>query len=297
MNTEWLEIFREVAARGSLTAAAQSLGYTQPTVSRQLSALEDELGAKLFDRMARGVRLTEEGHALLAHTGAVLGNLAAARTAIEDLRTLDAGRLRIGAFDSADATLVPRALAAFRAAHPRVALSLTEGSSVPQLDRLRAGELDVAVVGIYPDRTIDTAPFELDHLLDDELMVALPAGHRLAGRRAVRLTELADESWVEGFPTTAGVLEEICRVAGFRPRIDFAVRQWSAKQGFVAAGLGLTLVPLIAADAARPDIALVKLRPGEAPVRKVYAATVRGVARSPAVTAFLTCLREAAKDL
>lgn len=296
MNVEWLEIFREVAARGSLTAAAQSLGYTQPTVSRQLSALEDELGARLFDRLPRGVRLTEEGRALLGHTGAVLDRLDDARAALDDLRTLEAGRLRIGAFDSADATLVPRALAAFRTAHPRVSLSLTEGASTAQLDRLCADELDVAVVGIYPDRILDTSQFELDHLLDDVLMVALPAGHRLAGRRTVRLADLADESWIEGFPGTVGVLTEACRRAGFRPRIDFGVREWSAKQGFVAAGLGLTLVPLIAADAARPDIELVKLRAGEAPARKVYAATVRGVARSPAVTAFVRFLGEAARS-
>src|SRR6266540_1181515 len=114
VNLAWLEVFREVALRGSLTAAGQALGYTQSAVSRQVSALEKATGAHLFDRLPRGVQLTEEGRCLLAHAEAVLERMRAAQQALEALRDLDAGRLRVGAFDSADAALVPRALAAFR---------------------------------------------------------------------------------------------------------------------------------------------------------------------------------------
>jgi DNA-binding transcriptional LysR family regulator len=294
MNLTWLEVFREVALRGSLTAAGESLGYTQSTVSRQISALETATGAALFDRQPRGVRLTEEGRCLLVHAEAVLERMRAARDALEALRSLDAGRLRVGAFDSADAQLVPRAMAAFRAAHPKVALSLVEGGTAAQLGRLRNGEIDVAVVSAYPRQTLDTGGFDLHHLLDDPLLVALPAGHRLARRKVLRLAELADQSWIEGFPDSSETLVEACLRAGFRPRIDFAAREWTAKQGFVAAGLGLTLVPLLAADATRPDIVLRPLHPEDAPVRTVHAATWRAVATPPPVATFVQCLDAAA---
>jgi len=127
VDIAWLEVFREVAARGSLTAAAQALGYTQPAVSRQVAALEKATGARLFDRLPRGVRLTEEGRFLLTHADVVLERMRAAADGLQALRNLEAGRLRAGAIDSANAALLPRALAAFRTVHPGVRLSVAEG--------------------------------------------------------------------------------------------------------------------------------------------------------------------------
>jgi DNA-binding transcriptional LysR family regulator len=297
MNLVWLEVFREVALRGSLTAAGEALGYTQSSVSRQVSALEQATGVALFDRLPRGVRLTEEGRCLLTHAEAVLERMRAAQHALEALRDLDAGRLRVGAFDTADAALVPRALAAFRAAHPRVALSVVEGVTSIQLGRLQNGEIDVAVISVYPHQTLDTSHLDLHHLLDDPLLVALPTGHSLAHGRVLRLAELAGERWIEGFPEGSEALVEACLRAGFRPRIDFGVREWPAKQGFVAAGLGLALVPLLAAGATRPDIVLCPLHPDDAPIRTVHAATWRAVATPPQVAAFLQCLDVTARDL
>lgn len=299
MNLAWLEVFREVAVRGSLTGTAQALGYTQPAVSRQITALEKATGAHLFDRLPRGVRLTEEGHCLLAHAEAVLARMHAAQQALEALRDLDAGRLRAGAFDSANAALVPHALAAFQAAHPAVKLSVIEGITPALLDHLRNGEIDVAVISAYPHQALDTGHLNLRHLLDDPFMVALPGGHRLAGRgRApLRLAELAGESWIEGFPGGSQTLADACLRAGFRPQINFTARHWTAKQGFVAAGLGLALVPLLAAGTVRPGIVLRHLHPGDAPVRHVHAATLRAVATPPPVTAFLQYLATTAQEL
>jgi DNA-binding transcriptional LysR family regulator len=297
VHLEWLRVFREVALRGSLTAAAEALGYTQPTLSRQLTALEKEMGARLFDRLPRGVRPTEAGRNLLVHAEAVLDRVEVARRSLDALRTLDAGRLRIGAFESADATLVPQAVAAFRAAHPQVELSLVEGNSSAHVDKLRAGEIDVAVVSAYPQQPLDTSQLELHHLMEDALLVALPSGHRLAKRRTLRLVELAEESWVEGFPDSAATLAETGLRAGFRPRIDFAVREWTAKLGFVAAGLGIALVPQLTATATRAGITLVPLRAADTPVRTVHAATWRGGTRTAAVDAFLPCLDQVAKTL
>jgi DNA-binding transcriptional LysR family regulator len=297
MNFAWLEVFREVAARGSLTAAGAALGYTQSAVSRHVLALEDETGVRLFDRLPRGVRLTEEGRCLLAHAEALLDRRQAAQNDLDALRNLGGGRLRVGAFDSADAMLVPRAMSSFRAAHPKVSLSLVEGTTAFLLNQLHNGVIDTAVVSAYPHQALDTHPLDLRHLIDDPLMVALPTGHRLARRRSVRLAELAEETWIEGFPHSVETLVNACLHAGFRPQIDFNVRSWIAKQGLIAAGLGLALIPLIAAGALRPDIVLVPLRPNDAPIRKVYAATWRGITTPPSVSAFLEHLEATAAAL
>ena len=298
MDTAWLEVFREVARRGSLTAAAEALGYTQSAVSRQIAALERDTGTRLFDRLARGVRLTDDGRCLLGHAHAVLDRLDTARGDLTAMRTLDAGRLRLGAFDTAEAALLPRALAAFRAGHPRVALSLTEANTPDLLAALSAGDLDLAIVSTYPGaESIDQTRYTLRFLAEDPLLVALARDHPLAGARQLRLADLAAQSWIEGHPAGTNTLVTACLRAGFQPRIEFPVREWTAKQGFVAAGLGLALVPLLAAGATRPDIVLRPLHPHDAPVRTVHAATWRGIATPPPAAAFLRFLDETAGDL
>lgn len=117
-STSSLRVFVEVARLGSFTAAAQTMGYTQSAISRQISALENEAGTALFDRLPRGVRPTEPGRRLLGHAEAVLERLDAARRELTDLRDLATGRLRVGTFATAAAALVPKAIAAFRTTYP-----------------------------------------------------------------------------------------------------------------------------------------------------------------------------------
>jgi len=293
MDIARLAVFREVALRGSFTAAAKSLRYTQSAVSRQISALEDDVSAVLFDRVPRGVRLTDEGRCLLGHADAVLDRLDVARRDLAALRDVDAGRLRIGAFATAEAVLVPRAMAAFQAAHPRVELSLADGLSAAHIARLRSGDLDVAVIAGAPS----AEGLATRHLLDDPLLVALPAGHRLAARRTLRLAELADESWIAGSTTIEDTLISAGLRSGFRPAVRYVVREWTAKQGLVAAGLGVTLVPGLAAGALRPDIVVRKLRADEVIPRPVYAATVERNTQPPATQRFLDHLAESATRL
>ncbi|WUN81581.1 LysR family transcriptional regulator [Streptomyces erythrochromogenes] len=289
------EVFLRVARLASFTAAARSLGYTQSAVSRQIQTLEGEWGAPLFDRLPRGVRLTEAGRVLLPHAEAVGERLRTARAELDALRTLGAGRLRIGSFSTADAALLPRALAAFRARHPAVAVTRTEGPSAKHLALLATGELDLAVVADTSGRPPrDCTPH---HLLDERMYVALPSGHRLAGRTGLRLAELADEEWIAAGTRPEETLMHSALGGGFRPRTGFVAADWIAKQGFVAAGLGVTLVPELAASSVRPDLVLVPLHPDDTPRRGVYAATPRGIAPSPAAAALLTLLKEAADGL
>ncbi|AOR37391.1 LysR family transcriptional regulator [Streptomyces fodineus] len=294
MSTVWLRVFLEVARSGSFTVAARTLGWTQSAVSRQISSLESALGGgPLFDRLARGVRLTEAGRALVPYAEAVSESLGGAARELAELRAAAGGRLRFGAFATADAALVPQALAAFHARHPRVRVAREEGLSPGLLDRLTAGHLDLAVVS-----TTGRAPLEaytLHHLLDETLYVAVPAGHPLATADGpVRLARLADADWIAGSPRPEGTLLDAAVRQGFRPRVAHVVAEWTAKQGYVAAGLGVTLVPALAAASMRPDVVLLPVDAGDAPPRAVYAATARGHSLTPAARAFVAALREAA---
>ena len=295
MDTALFVIFQEVAHRGSFTGAAEALGYTQSAISRQIALLEKETGAVLFDRLPRGVRLTQEGNCLLPHAQAVIERLGTARDDLRQLRDLAAGRLRVGAFPTADAALVPYAVAAFRAAYPKVAIRLTEGLVRDHVAHLLAGDLDLAVVTSATPAIFNG--LDLHHLLDDSMLVAMPAGHPMAGRRTLRLADLADEDWIAGSSRPEETLISSALHAGFRPRISYVIGEWTAKQGMVAAGLGITLVPSIAAGTARPDIALAALHPDDSPVRPVYAAMPLGITGPPAMTAFLDFLSQAAAQL
>src|SRR4051794_36515022 len=185
-----LHVFREVAQRGSLSAAAEALGFTQPAVSRQIAALEREAGAQLLERTSRGIRLTEAGRVLLGHAEAILDRMATARAQVESVAGLAAGRLRIGAFPTANATVVPRAIAAFARAYPQVELSLVEAITPDAIAQLRAGDVDLAVVTYGPE--VEAAELQVVDLVDDELLVALPAAHPLAHKPKLRLRDLRE---------------------------------------------------------------------------------------------------------
>lgn len=287
------DVFLAVARDGSFTAAARALGYTQSAVSRQVQSLEDEIGAALFERLPRGVRLTDAGRVLLPHAEAVRDRLALARTELEALRTLEGGLLRLGAFSSATASLVPRAQAVFRERCPGVAVTRTEGPSAKHLGLIVAGEEDLAVVAPAVGAAVPEG-VTLHPLLDEPMLVALPRGHALGGRRALRLGELADEEWIVGRERLEDTLFRPV-AAGFRPRTGLIASDWIAKLGAVAAGLGVTLVPALAAASVRRDVTLVRVHPDDVPYRRVCAATPAGA--TVAALAFLGVLRETAEAL
>jgi DNA-binding transcriptional LysR family regulator len=295
MDTQLLEVFQTVARQGSITAAARRLGFTQSAVSRQIAALEAEVGVRVFDRLARGVALTEEGRTLLPHAEAVLDRLTTARRDLDELHGLGIGRLRVGAFPTAVAALVPRALASFRDAYPDLSLSLVEGRTPALLELLAAGDADVTVVSSAPSTPLDSARFDLRHLLDERLLVAVSRKHRLARRRTVRLAEFTDDPFVVGSATAEDTLLRASLPSGFQPKIDIVAADWTGKLGCVAAGLGVALVPALAVRGTPADIALLRLRDEDESVRRVFAATAAGRAKPPAVTRFLTHLDEAAR--
>src|SRR3954454_25131736 len=226
-----LRVFREVVQRGSLSAAAEALSFTQPAVSRQIAGLEREEGGQVPEGTPRRIRLPEAGRVLLAHAEAILARMATARAQVESVAGLAAGRLRIGAFQTANATVVPRAIASFARTYPRVELSLVEAITPQAVAHLRAGDVDVAVVTHGPE--LAGGELELVDLLDDEVLVALPAAHPLARRPRLRLRDLRDETWIES--ASAGrTLLNAALAQGFEPRVRFGAEGWLSKQGLVA---------------------------------------------------------------
>ncbi len=273
-----------VAETGSFTAAAERLRYTQSAVSRRIAALERAAGAPLFRRAARGVTLSPAGAALVEHARTALRAVDDAEAAVAAARDGLAGPLRVGAIPTANAALVPRALARMEARRPDIALRFREGGSPDLAAAVGAGELDLAVVfGAVADAPAGTRTVEL---LRDPLLVALPRGHRLAMAATVDVAELAGERWVQGAPDVADVVLELADPA---PRRVFRVREWTAKQGFVAAGLGITIIAALAADGVRSDVELRPLR-GAGSARRVVA--VVDAAAGPAVELLLDLLRE-----
>jgi DNA-binding transcriptional LysR family regulator len=291
MDPADLRLLVAVARHGSFTAAAGLLGYTQSAVSRRVAAFERAAGVALFRRDARGVRLTAAGAALHRHAEIVLRAMDDAVATLAAVRDGEAGPLRLGAVPTANATLVPRALARLAAGHPELEPRLREGGSVDLAAAVATGDLDIAVVFAVPVEPVPPG-VELVDLVRDPLLVAMPRGHRLAGAREVRLADLAGERWVQGAPDVA---DELFAAADPAPERVFRVREWTAKQGFVAAGLGLTVIASLAAEGVRPDVVLRPLR-GAGSARRVAAVLPRN-APSAAAARLLELLRAVAAEL
>ncbi len=297
LNVSRLRVLREVAQRGSFSSAAESLAYTQSAVSQQIAALEAETGLTLLERLPRGVRLTGAGRTLVEHTDGILARLDAAEEELAALAGLRGGQLRMASFPTAGATLMPVAIAAFRASYPEVALTLAEGEPQEIAPRLRAGEFDLALLFEF-DET-QSEGLKRVELLEDPLYLALPRGHRLASKRALRLEELRGEAWVQTSQASpcARHVVRCCHAAGFEPNVAFESDDYQTVQGLVAAGVGVALIPELALRPHREDIVARALSP-HPPVRCVIAALPGKVGSRtrliPAASAMLRILEEAA---
>jgi DNA-binding transcriptional LysR family regulator len=289
-----LRVLREVATRGSFSAAAAALAFTQPAVSQQIAALERETGTTLIERGVRPVRLTDAGRALMVHAEAVLAHLDEAQQELGEIAGLRRGRLRLASFPTAIATIVPHAVALFARRHPDVDLTVVDDHQQGLIPRLARWELDLAL--IYDHEALPEPEVRLDrtHLLDDPFDLLVPEGHPLARRSSVALKELADETWIGGTPdgAYARIVLHSCRVAGFAPRVVFGSDDYNAVQGFVAVGLGVAILPRLALTFPRPGLARVAL--AEPPVRRIAAARLAPSFRSAAATSMLGVLKETA---
>jgi len=297
LNSNRLSVFREVIDRGSFSGAADALSYSQSAVSQAIATLEGELGVGLIERNRGGVRPTAAGAALAGHVGGILAHIETAEAEIAAIAAGRGGRLRTVSFPTAGATLMPQAIAAFRASHPGVEVTLAEGEPEEIAPRLRAGEFDLVLLFEFEGAGERLgAGMKRFELLEDPLHLALRGDHPLAGRKKLALGDLREDSWVQtsaSSPCARHVVRS-CNAAGFEPRVSFESDDYQTVQGLVAAGVGVALIPRLALSTVRPDIQVRELHPGS-PVRKVFAATPRAAAVTPAVATMLDVLREVSR--
>jgi DNA-binding transcriptional LysR family regulator len=260
MEVHQLAYFESVSRHLHFTRAAEELNVAQPSVSQQIRKLETELGAPLFHRMKRRVALTEAGKTFLPHARAVLQQLDEARVEVQELSGLRKGTLAVGAPPSVGTHLFPPALAAFASRHPGIALTFREAGSRTLVQLLEEGELDLAVI-IQPIRH---PALETQHLMEEELLLAVPREHPLArGRGRVRLGQLAHERFVllrEGAYDLRDQTLSACRRAGFEPRVALDGGEMDSVLRFVAAGLGLAILPEMVMSDADPQTGPIGLR-------------------------------------
>jgi DNA-binding transcriptional LysR family regulator len=291
LDVRRLRVLRELAARGTIAATAEALGYTAPAVSQQLAALEREAGVDLLERNGRRRRLTPAGEELVARTEGILRQLEAAEAAIERTTTHVAGVLRCAAFASAHRTLLPRAIAQLAREHPDLRVMTRDLEPEESLPKLKLGELDVALAQEYAFAPTPKDPaLERTDLLEDRVRLALPADHPRAQQREVAIAALEADPWIAGSVGTLCHLVVIhsARQAGYEPRIAHITNDFQVSYALVAAGAGVALVP----ELAGPPPAGVVVRPvaGAPPHRRIYAAVRAGSGERPAVAAMLDAL-------
>jgi DNA-binding transcriptional LysR family regulator len=278
-----LRILREIAQAGSFSAAAHSLGYTQSAVSRQVAALETATGRRLFDRRRDGVTLTPAGARLLATAVRVLDELDAALRELSGDELMGAP-VRLGAFASAAAGLVPGALAGLAALAPQLTVTLREGTTPALTRALRAGTLDLAIIARTPPfrpPDTDSPALELTTLSERELVIVVSTRHPFATARAVEVQQLTGQVWVASRSGPSDTLLGVWPGLAERPDIRYVVRDWLAKLQIVAAGLAITTLPPITLDVLPNGVKAVAVRGEPQETRRVVLARRPGTLDGP----------------
>ncbi|HEX5997753.1 MAG TPA: LysR family transcriptional regulator [Jiangellales bacterium] len=274
-----------VAAHGSVTKAAKHLKYSQPAVSHHLARLEAETGARLVQRIGRGIRLTPEGEHLARRAAEIVGRVDTAAAELSAMVGLRTGRVRVAGFQSALAALVPHAATTLRRDHPGIELHLADAHPQVALNLLRDGQVDAAVIFRYDDTTPDD--IRATHLFNDPMnLLSLEPGQTLRDHR--------DSAWITGCENCRREFIDACERAGFTPHVVYTSDDVIVEQALVAAGMGVTTMPGLALRTHRaPGIEATPLPDFR---RRVYLATYGDPPDPPATAAFVTALHHAVQQ-
>jgi DNA-binding transcriptional LysR family regulator len=289
-----LRYFVAVAEELHFGQAADRLHISQPSLSRAIRDLEGSLGAQLFTRTRRRVRLTDAGRHLLEETPRLLGDVERVLAETRRVGHGELGSLSIAFLPSATAVLMPRLIRAFRAAYPDVQLEVEEMLDEPQLEALRSRRIHVGIVR----SRVDDAELSFERLLSDTVCAALPSGHRLAGRAELTYADLADEDFLlwarEESPEGYDMVMSSCREAGFSPRIVHEVGTTAYTiLALVAGGLGISILSSSLRDLRGDDVVFVPLKGGTSQIYVVW----RNDADSAACVNFVATARHTAQHL
>lgn len=292
-----LQLLCELGQRGTIAATARAMGYTHSAVSQQLSALEREAGVVLLERDGRRVVLTPAARALAARVQHIIDDLNDAVTELRGASTTVRGEVRLGSFPSAAHALIAPMAHTLATAHPDVRLAFLEVDPDEGIHLLRSDALDVLVCYEYDLLTpLPDGGMESIHLLDDPVLVALPADHPRASAAELDIADLSGEPWIAGLTGTpfGSLVQRACRAVGFEPRIVHRAREFSVQETLVGAGLGLALLPDLGRGNDTTGVRFVALR-SPAIVRRVHAVVRRGSQQRPVIRATLRELVRAAQ--
>jgi DNA-binding transcriptional LysR family regulator len=286
LNLTHLRVLEAVARHGSVTEAAKELHYSQPSVSHHLGRLEAATGAKLIQRVGRGIRLTPDGELLAGRAKEILGRVDAASVELAARVGLRAGRVRLAGFQTVLSTLVPKAAAELSRSHPGIELNLVDAHPAEGLTMLRSGHVDIALIFRDAGTPQEEDGLRLTHLLDDPLYL-------ISDQPDQHLADHRDSAWVGGCERCRAATITACERAGFSPRIAYSCDDTVVAQSLVAAGMGVAILNGLALQAHRvPGIHTTPL--ADSP-RQIYAATYGDPPDPPATTALIEILASLAR--
>jgi DNA-binding transcriptional LysR family regulator len=288
MEVGRLRALLELARCGTMAAAAEALFLTPSAVSQQIAQLEEEAGVKLTERIGRGVRLTTAGHALVGHAERVMVVLDEARSELAELRREIAGELRVAAFSSIASAVLPDTVKALQHAYPRLEIVLEEFDPIEGLTALRSWRTDIALIDdlsvVVDDsqESVGVVP-----VAEDVFYVAVAVDHALSKRTSLSVADLRHETWaIESTWSGFGdVITNLCRRAGYEPRINAKCRGFEMVVAMVASGCSVSMVPGLRLVRPPAGVTWVKLRPEVR--RKVYVAYRRGERDHPTIKVFV----------
>lgn len=259
MDIRHLQYFLEVARQHSFTKAAQVLFITQPTISKTVKSLEDELGVTLLDRYGKNVKLTDAGEVFARQAQEIVTSFHNLSSELDDLMNLKKGHIRIGLPPMIGASFFPKVIGAFYKQYPNITIQLFEDGGKKVENDILTGALDVGVTVLPADESL----FDSYIFVDESLRAVLHPSHPLAEQDGIALTELSEDGFIlfrEDFTLHDRIIGA-CQKAGYQPRIIYESAQWDLISNMVAAGLGVALLPeTICRELRQEEVRILKLR-------------------------------------
>lgn len=292
LNLSRLHLLCELAVLGTIARVAEAVNLTRPAVSQQLAILEEEIGAVLFERSGRGVKLTVAGQGLVAQAGKLFDLVNEIESTFATARGVVAGELRISAFGSVATTLIPAVVSDVLQTYPQLDIRFEELEPGDGLKAAAAKQVDLALVDDSVSAEALASMLYFRPVCEDYFAVAMSSAHRLAGETSLSIAALAGENWAinRTAQTFRAQILNACQDAGFTPRVVASCRNIAATLEMVRTGYVVAVLPALAlrAAAADPDFAVIPIKPTM--VRRIFAAMVQGTFRRPAIGVVLKSL-------
>lgn len=291
-----LRVVRALSDHGSLTATAKALGYSQPAISQLLTRLEKRLGMAVIERVGRRTRLTPAGLVLERHSHRILATMNTAAGELQELQGLRTGRVRLTAFPSASASIVPRLLSELAGIYPDVDITYHEAEPPEAVAAIQENHTDVAITFSHPSSVNSahresTTGLQVVDLFRDELRIVMPSEHGLVGHDLVQFSDFKRDKWIGGCPRCRLRLLELCEAEGFTPHLLYETDSATAVLSLVASGAGVAMLSDLAIGPLGLPLDGVSVRSTQAPnYRMIHAVTAIGAHRIPAVNAILKTL-------